>query len=136
VNPRVPGLCRKMNSGGGAWRGKCLLNLLLNLKSNYPLLPSKPGYPLTVGGEAVIHSTIAEGGDAFVEDKAQHLIQVAFEMLPMMEAYGPAQKQSLWARPVRSNPLPAPCFGASPVIFFSSLLHSKELGSITSPDEY
>ena len=71
------------------------VELVAELEKQLPIASKQTGVPvdrLRLAVEPIIHSTVAEGGDAFVEEKAHYLIQVAFDMLPMMEAYSPAQK--------------------------------------------
>lgn len=69
--------------------------LVAELEKQLPIASKQTGVPvdrLRLAVEAIIHATVAEGGDALVEEKAHYLIQVAFDTLPMMEACGPAQK--------------------------------------------
>ena len=69
--------------------------LVAELEKQLPIASKQTGVPvdrLRLAVEATINATGAEGGDAAVEEKAHYLIQVAFDMLPMMEADVPAQK--------------------------------------------
>ena len=75
---------------------KMSAELVAELEKQLPIASKQTGVPvdrLRLAVEAVIHATVAEGGDAFVEEKAHYLIQAAFDMLPKVEASGPAQKQ-------------------------------------------
>ena len=68
---------------------KMSAELVAELEKQLPIASKQTGVPvdrLRLAVEAITRGTVAVGGDGSVEEKAHYLIQVAFDMLSVLEA--------------------------------------------------